>query len=133
MHLNKGYLGEKHCFITKVSHHSLHLPHCFIDCATMFVALKGRVQCLSLSILFWDDVDIVAFFTMHNNKFFWYYKNLTLTFNLSFKLRLFKLLKDFQNISIGFFSFSKLFKKSILFVFSTSWPPNLLCIDNFLK
>jgi hypothetical protein len=26
MHLNKGYLGEKHCFVTKMSHHSLHLP-----------------------------------------------------------------------------------------------------------
>jgi len=26
MHLNKGNLRKKHCFTTKMSHHSLHLP-----------------------------------------------------------------------------------------------------------
>jgi hypothetical protein len=26
MHLNKGYVGKKHHFLTKVNHHSLHLP-----------------------------------------------------------------------------------------------------------
>ncbi len=28
MHLNKRYPGEKHRFITKVNHNSLHVPRC---------------------------------------------------------------------------------------------------------
>jgi hypothetical protein len=31
MHLNKGYLGKKHQFVTKVSHHSLRLPYGLVE------------------------------------------------------------------------------------------------------
>jgi hypothetical protein len=46
MHLNKGHPWKKHCFITKMSHHSLHLPHPYVvsdPCMTTFDSFFSKV------------------------------------------------------------------------------------------
>ncbi len=45
MHLNKGYLGKKHHFITKVNHSIVHLPY-YDALNLMFLRNKKKLKML---------------------------------------------------------------------------------------
>jgi hypothetical protein len=40
----------------------------FANCATTFVALKGRNKCLPIGLIFRDNVNIIAYLTMDHHK-----------------------------------------------------------------
>ncbi len=98
-----------------------------IDWTIIFITLKGKKQCWPFRFSFWDVTNVVTFFTMDNNKIssnitrIWHY--LSIYFSNLDCLNYLGFLWMFLLLIMNFF-FSKFFKKSMLFVFTTWWPPN---------
>jgi hypothetical protein len=107
----------------------------FANCTTMFVTLKMRKWFWSFKYLFQDATNVVTLLTMDKNKTsnftrIWhyvsiYFSNLDCLSCLNFLWMLSLLIVDCF--------FSKFFKKSMLFVFTTWWPPYWSFIYNCLN
>ncbi len=90
----------------------------FVDCATMFVTLKGRKWCWPFKFLFWDAINVVTFLTMDKNKISFYFMSIWHYLSiLFFKFGLFRLFRLFTNvfiINIGLFLFKILQEISVI-------------------